>query len=291
MPVRKNIANQVFGKLTALREGPPVRRTGGGICKSTWVCRCECGTSSFVAQSALLINGHQRSCGCVSHTTSVVGQKFGMLTVLREATATHRHGQGHVVCVCDCDPAREIILQALHLRSGNNKSCGCGRKGRILGPVARYEFRGEQRTVAEIAAALGISGVAVRSRIEKGRELDSPRVRRGRVLERFKTGVEHKNTKTYLIRGRTMTRKEIVEASGLTESALRNRMQKHGLSLGQSAMWPGKREQRWTLFGEAMTLSELTVVSGRSRDKVKKALSAGLTPEVAAFGDCKGESK
>lgn len=58
MPAFNDITGQRFGRLMAIR---PIREHG----RCRWLCRCECGNETVVTNSAILINGHTRSCGCL----------------------------------------------------------------------------------------------------------------------------------------------------------------------------------------------------------------------------------
>lgn len=55
--------------------------------------------------------------------SDLVGQKYGMLTVLRAGDVP-----GYWVCQCDCGNISKPLL-GYSLRSGNTKSCGCLRRG------------------------------------------------------------------------------------------------------------------------------------------------------------------
>lgn len=58
----------------------------------------------------------------------LTGQRFGKLTVLREGTGKRTSGGNKKVtwiCVCDCNPNKEIEVCSAELRSGHTKSCGC----------------------------------------------------------------------------------------------------------------------------------------------------------------------
>lgn len=59
---KKDLANQKFGKLTALF--PTNKRIDN---KVVWQCRCDCGQLYEVASSHL-ISGHTSSCGCIKHS-------------------------------------------------------------------------------------------------------------------------------------------------------------------------------------------------------------------------------
>ncbi len=54
-------------------------------------------------------------------TIDLTGQKFGKLTVLRQAQS--RNGNAYWVCQCECGTVKEI--RGGHLRSGKIISCGC----------------------------------------------------------------------------------------------------------------------------------------------------------------------
>lgn len=282
MAAKMDLTGQQFGKLTALRPGPPKpRRVGkrGITLTGTWVCSCECGTAEFVAQSALLRNGHQKSCGCISFVPPILGNRFGKITVVREECA------GYATCVCDCDPAREFPVLGNSLRTGNTTSCGCSRRGRVLGPVTRYEFRGEQKTISEIAETLGVSTTAVRNRLKNEKPLDGPAVGRwGNVFKPFAKGDDHKNSKRYPILGRMLTRREIMALTGLTKSAILNRMARHGLTFEQAALAEVSHHEKVSVFGERLSLAELAVISGTAGRLISERMRTGMSPEEAAFG-------
>ena len=59
---------------------------------------------------------------------SLVGQKFGRLTVVGRKGSNYR-GQAVWHCACDC--GGETFSISSSLKIGNAKSCGCSRKGRF----------------------------------------------------------------------------------------------------------------------------------------------------------------
>lgn len=66
--------------------------------------------------------------------TDVTGQKFGMLTVLRESDSVryYKHfRQRYMVCKCDCGNEKEVIIG--NLRNGTTSSCGCNHYGHKKG--------------------------------------------------------------------------------------------------------------------------------------------------------------
>lgn len=59
---------------------------------------------------------------------NLIGQRFGMLTVLEPAEKIN--GKVAWRCVCDC--GRERIVTTKHLRNGKTWNCGCSEKPRGL---------------------------------------------------------------------------------------------------------------------------------------------------------------
>lgn len=121
MPNFQDLTGSVFGKLTALERAP--RKDGATM----WLCRCECGT---VAQyrAGNLKQGVTRSCGCIQRETAsastvdVTGQTFTRLTAIgRAGTAPDGKALWTFRCVC----GNEIVRDAVRVRAGMVKSCGC----------------------------------------------------------------------------------------------------------------------------------------------------------------------
>lgn len=56
----------------------------------------------------------------------MIGQRFGMLVVIRKAPSYARRIRFR--CICDC--GRTSITYGHMLRSGHTRSCGCNRFGR-----------------------------------------------------------------------------------------------------------------------------------------------------------------
>ena len=66
---------------------------------------------------------------------SLVGQRFGRLSVLREEPQGPRYERRYQ-CRCDCGQTRSVLQQ--HLRRGNTQSCGClGRERNIAARTIR----------------------------------------------------------------------------------------------------------------------------------------------------------
>lgn len=59
---------------------------------------------------------------------SLVGEKFGRLTVVEQAEDYVKPNGEHYSrwrCVCDCPENNEVVVTGSHLKSGDVKSCGC----------------------------------------------------------------------------------------------------------------------------------------------------------------------
>lgn len=76
--VQVELANQVFGRLTAIQTSGVDKRG-----EKLWMCRCECGNIVNVLSSNLR-NGHTKSCGCLKKE-SKGNLKHGMY-----GTSTHK---------------------------------------------------------------------------------------------------------------------------------------------------------------------------------------------------------
>jgi hypothetical protein len=78
-----HIANQVFGRLTA------VRRVGSDKQKNAlWLCACECGRTAKVIATHLR-NGNTKSCGCLVKDLGTKRAQDGILSNLQ-----HGHSKG-----------------------------------------------------------------------------------------------------------------------------------------------------------------------------------------------------
>jgi hypothetical protein len=56
---------------------------------------------------------------------NLANDRFGKLVVVTEAKRG-RSGQTRWLCKCDC--GNEVVVTTGNLRSGNTKSCGCGKR-------------------------------------------------------------------------------------------------------------------------------------------------------------------
>lgn len=84
---------------------------------------------------------------------SLIGEKYGMLTVIGQAPSTTK-GQRRWVCRCDC--GTEKIVMGSNLKRGTTVSCGCKHKNdltghrigklTVIGRSDKYGSRGKRQT-------------------------------------------------------------------------------------------------------------------------------------------------
>lgn len=115
---RVDITGKKFGRLLVLLYAG----------NSSYLCKCDCGKEVIIKTSHLK-NGNTQSCGCLQKDRaseasfkSLVGQKFGKLTVIKRVE-NNRYKQVCYLCKCDC--GGEAIVSASNLKNGNTNSCGC----------------------------------------------------------------------------------------------------------------------------------------------------------------------
>lgn len=133
-----DLTGQHFGRLTVV-EKDANRITKSG---SYWICQCECGNKKSIKSSSLR-RGEIQSCGCLRNERSkkakedlglvdnLVGQRFGLLTVIeKDEEETRKHsGMIYWKCLCDCGNIKSIIGHNLKRKDENRTiSCGCAHK-------------------------------------------------------------------------------------------------------------------------------------------------------------------
>jgi hypothetical protein len=55
----------------------------------------------------------------------IVGERYGMLTVLSETESIFYGGNRHRRVICQCDCGKQMVVRISSLRYGSTKSCGC----------------------------------------------------------------------------------------------------------------------------------------------------------------------
>ena len=110
-----------FGKLVVIKESDPYIISSGHKYR-TFECRCDCG-NIVVAKMSDLRTGKRVQCkSCKYHHESLVGRKFGYLTVIEEA-GKNKHKQ--ILWKCKCKCGKEVIATGNSLKRCETKSCGC----------------------------------------------------------------------------------------------------------------------------------------------------------------------
>ena len=105
------------GRLTILgrAERPQGNRRSGFFYR----VRCECGTETVLIQERI-VRPNVATCGC-NLRESIVGQRYGLLTVLAGERHFNRHREHKVLCDC----GNQTWARNDTLRSGKTSSCGC----------------------------------------------------------------------------------------------------------------------------------------------------------------------
>ena len=133
-----DLTGQRFGRLVVLKKDDN-RLTK---CGSYWICQCDCGKIKSIRSSSLR-NGDIQSCGCYRTEKIIatkkergliddlVGQRFGMLTVLERDEELIKQNNGVIYwkCLCDCGNIKSIRSTNLKRKDENRTiSCGCAKR-------------------------------------------------------------------------------------------------------------------------------------------------------------------
>lgn len=112
---RAKLVGKTFGKLVVVGYKAQTEDT-----PFLWECICECGETT-TAKTADLTSGSKSSCGCLK-SPSLIGQKFGLLTVVKK---TNQKKFGYYLWKVHCDCGNETVATTHHLKNGDKQSCGC----------------------------------------------------------------------------------------------------------------------------------------------------------------------
>ena len=125
-----DLTNQKFGKLNARSIN---KRLNGKI---YWNCDCDCG-NKVIVEGRRLRDGFKTHCEkCVERPKppnykDLTGQRFGMLTVIKQVMKPKHLKKEGVYWLCKCDCGNEHIVLTCNLTSGHTTNCGCIRKKQI----------------------------------------------------------------------------------------------------------------------------------------------------------------
>lgn len=136
-----DLTGQQFGRLTVIsRAEKPKNATSTS---AFWLCRCECGNEKIISGNVLR-QGKAKSCGCLNleqrDTSSLVGKKFGRLTVLKRAPRPEGVKGNDAYWLCQCDCGNTTIVMGKSLKNGKTKSCGCYRHDKNIRDLIGQRF-------------------------------------------------------------------------------------------------------------------------------------------------------
>ena len=127
----EDLTGRRFGKLVVIRQAPDFVNKGG-IKRTQWLCRCDCGNEKALLSSRLK-SGNDTSCGKCDKTINMIGQRYGLLTVIEKAPdREHKNSTPTKMWKCRCDCGNTIICSRQALTSGEKKDCGCVKEGKYL---------------------------------------------------------------------------------------------------------------------------------------------------------------
>lgn len=127
-----DLTGQRFGKLVVIERD--ISKKSEAI---YWICQCDCGRKKSIRGSSLRVKKNPtRSCGCLSgqnfknniDMTSLIGQRFGKLTVLQRDLSKEIGHRKMSYWICQCDCGKTTSVSKTSLLQEKVKSCGCLRK-------------------------------------------------------------------------------------------------------------------------------------------------------------------
>ena len=117
MGKKVDLTGQRFGKLVAVSEVAERDRHK----RVLWKCLCDCGKQIQVAGEALK-SGNTKSCGCITTAINLVGQRFGLWTVLGDSGKRYTNGSVLYTCICECGNKKDVSSNSLI--GGKSTCCG-----------------------------------------------------------------------------------------------------------------------------------------------------------------------
>jgi hypothetical protein len=148
---------QRFGELVVVGRAPNAPNTGGCFV----YVRCDCGTETRMRLATLEKRGVQR-CSASQHFDrsraaqgeSLLGRRFGALTVIGASPVAANKGHAQVGVRCDCGQERYAVVN--HLLRGNIASCGGDAHRAISVQARRWKWSGKASTYLIEAVGTGL---------------------------------------------------------------------------------------------------------------------------------------
>ena len=129
MSKRRDDIGKIFGCYKVLEYAPSHRLPSGQL-RTYYLCQCQkCGNFNEVSSDHLIRRNYQYCPKCerpAPTVQSLVGQKFGRLTVLdRVDGKVQPNGACKVTWRCQCDCGNTVDVTGDHLKDMHTTSCGC----------------------------------------------------------------------------------------------------------------------------------------------------------------------
>jgi hypothetical protein len=112
----KDLKGIRFGKLVAIKY-----IIGSKAKKRKWICKCDCGKRTE-AETAVLISGRKKNCGCGNRYNDLLGKRIGNVVVLKYE-GTDKSGYARWLCECVC--GKRFVTVSRYLINGKKSDCGC----------------------------------------------------------------------------------------------------------------------------------------------------------------------
>ena len=108
----------------------------------------------------------------------LIGQRFGQLVV---QSRTRLNGRSAWCCLCDCGVTTTVSQS--NLLAARVQSCGCLKRAASQRRARLLLWKGQKRTLEELASLTGVPKEVIRSRLNRGIKLEE-----ALTIERFKPG-------------------------------------------------------------------------------------------------------
>jgi hypothetical protein len=123
-----DIVGKKYGMLTVLKYDHSERDKDNHL-RHIYLCKCDCGNKVLVSRYELNNKKNGRtSCGCagkIADLNDIIGQKYGMLTVIEYDYYNPKQFKHYYKCKCDCGNITSTDRNSL--KNGHSKSCGCNK--------------------------------------------------------------------------------------------------------------------------------------------------------------------